>query len=470
MINNLSKKREGTAIRDLLDAGGAIEREFVKLKAAADAIAQVRGAGNRALQEKEEQLKAILDMSQAGIFVTGSGDWVIASLNARMVELFGSAPADLVGDQFTGYIHPSETDCLNDMHMLASGEMDRVQSEVSFCRRDGSDFSGLLAARAITGEDGAFRKIVATIYDTTERRGVEEALSRVENNYWEIFNSTNDALFVHDAYSGAIVDVNQSVEKMFGYSREEMLFMSMSDISSGEANYSLNDAVSLIRLAVEAGTQRYEWRCKRKDGELFWAEVSLTASHIGGEGRVLAVFRDISDRKEIERRLQYLSAHDSLTGLYNRSHFETEFERLAKGRKYPISIIVADLDGLKTVNDTKGHALGDQLIRAAADILRAAFRADDLMARIGGDEFAVLLPEVDEQGVATTMGRIRMEEGRLNESRGSMPVRLSLGGATTASSEGIANLFQEADLRMYADKAAHKRSDIPCRHEESCAM
>lgn len=469
MDHNLGE-REDTAFRDLLASESAIESELVKLKAAADVLGQVRAAECRILHEKEEQFKAVIDMSQAGIFVTGSSDWGIALLNARMAEMFGSAPAELVGGPFTGYIHPSEADCLNDMHLLANGEMDCIQSEVRFCRRDGSDFSGLLSARAMAGEEGAFRKIVATIYDTTEQRGVEEELSRVENNYWEIFNSTNDALFVHDAYSGAIVDVNQSVEKMFGYSREEMLFMSMSDISSGEANYSLNDAVNLIRLAVEAGTQRYEWRCKRKDGELFWAEVALTASHIGGEGRVLAVFRDISDRKEIERRLQYLSAHDSLTGLYNRSHFEAEFGRVAKGRKYPISIIVADLDGLKTVNDTKGHAFGDQLIKAAAGILRTAFRADDLIARIGGDEFAVLLPEVDERGVAITIGRIREEEGRLNAGRDAMSVRLSLGGATTVSPEGIDNLFQEADLRMYADKATHKQPGAACRQAEPCAM
>ena len=469
MVKTLSD-REETAFRDLLDSESAIENELAKLRAAAGVMSDLRACSRRVLREQEEQFKAVLDMSQAGIFTTGSADWGIATVNSRMAEIFDAAPGELIGVPFAGYIHPSETDCLSDMHMLARGEMDSIQSEVRLCRRDGSDFSGLLSARAISGEDGAIQRIVATIYDTTERRGVEEALSRIENNYWEIFNSTNDALFVHDAYSGAIVDVNQSVEKMFGYSREEMLFMSMSDISSGEDNYSLNEAVNLIRLAVEAGTQRYEWRCKRKDGELFWAEVALTASHIGGEGRVLAVFRDITDRKEIERRLQYLSAHDSLTGLYNRSHFETEFKRLAKGRKYPISIIVADLDGLKTVNDTKGHAFGDQLIKGAADILQAAFRADDLIARIGGDEFAVLLPEVDERGAGITMERIREEEGRFNAGRDSLPVRLSLGGATTATPEGIDNLFQEADQRMYADKAAHKEPGVACRHSESYVM
>jgi len=138
---------------------------------------------------------------------------------------------------------------------------------------------------------------MVAIHDVTERREAEKMMSMIESNYWEIFNSTNDALFVHDAYTGAIVDVNKTVEKMYGYTREEILFMNVQDFSAGEPLYSLDEAVGMIRKAVEEGPQTYEWHSKKKGGELFWTEVSLTASHIGGEGRVLAVIRDITDRK-----------------------------------------------------------------------------------------------------------------------------------------------------------------------------
>jgi diguanylate cyclase (GGDEF)-like protein len=190
---------------------------------------------------------------------------------------------------------------------------------------------------------------------------------------------------------------------------------------------------------------------------MFWAEVTLTASHIGGEGRVLAVFRDITDRKEIERRLQYLSNHDSLTGLYNRMHFEAEFKRLIKRKKYPLSVIVADLDGLKQINDTEGHASGDELIRLAADTLQKALRAEDIVARVGGDEFAVLITDADEAVVATAIERIREEEARSNSSRKKFQIRFSLGGATAAMAKQTDELFHNADLRMYANKAARKQ-------------
>lgn len=185
--------------------------------------------------------------------------------------------------------------------------------------------------------------------------------------------------------------------------------------------------------------------------------MSLTASHIGGEGRVLSVMRDISDRKEIEKKLQYLSSHDSLTGLYNRSFFETELERAVKGRRYPVSVIVADLDGLKQVNDTHGHEAGDALIRSAAKILNCAFRSEDLVARTGGDEFVVLLLEADEQKSSVLQKRIREAEMRLNSENGAVQVRLSMGSATAHMPSDMATLISEADKRMYEDKSSHKQ-------------
>jgi len=177
--------------------------------------------------------------------------------------------------------------------------------------------------------------------------------------------------------------------------------------------------------AFEVGPQSYEWLGKKKSGELFWAEVSLTSSHIGGEGRVLSVLRDISDRKEIENKLQYVSSHDSLTGLYNRSFFEAARERITAGRKYPISVVVADLDGLKSVNDTHGHEAGDLLIKSAANILSSVFRSEDVVARIGGDEFAILLSESDERVTSALLERIREAEQQHNSGSVLVQVRLS---------------------------------------------
>lgn len=423
----------------------------------------------RSLRDKEQQLQAVLDMSQAGIIMTNANEWTISFANKRMAELFGCAESALGGTDLIDFIHPADNELVKiNMDLMVTGQIEKISTEVHFVRRDEADFWGHFSAIRLTRDDESFQGMMITINDITEQLEAEKMMSIIESNYWEIFNSTNDALFVHDAYTGAIVDANKTVEKMYGYTREEIFFMNVNDLSSGESPYSLNEAVSMIRKTVEEGPQTYEWLARKKGGELFWTEISLTASHIGGEGRVLAVIRDITDRKEIEKRLQYLSSHDSLTGLFNRSHFETEFERASKGRSYPISVIVADLDGLKTVNDSHGHAAGDQLIKSAAGLLRDTFRPDDLVARVGGDEFAVFLLQADELVTASALERIRNAEMHLREKNGHIQVRFSLGSDTANTPNEIDGIMNRADMRMYEEKIAHKRSCtvgsvyIPC--------
>jgi diguanylate cyclase (GGDEF)-like protein/PAS domain S-box-containing protein len=414
---------------------------------------------NHKLRDKERQLRAVMKMSRAGIFATESEKWTISFANKRMAELFGCTVPELSGKAFINYIHPTDIGLAKiDMRKLVTGEIEEVRSEVHFIRKDGADFWGDFSAVRLVSDDESLQGMMVTIYDVTEQRETERKMNIIESNYWEIFNSTNDALFVHDAYTGAIMDANKAVEKMYGYTREEIFFMNVHDFSSGVAPYSLNEAVNMIRKAVEEGSQTYEWLGKKKSGELFWTEVSLTASRIGGEGRVLAVVRDITDRKEIEKRLQYLSAHDSLTGLYNRSHFETEFKRASKGRRYPVSVIVADLDGLKGVNDAHGHVAGDLLIKAAAALLQDTFHSDDLVARIGGDEFAVLLLQAGENITSLALKRIREAEMQLRADNGPIKVCFSLGSATATIPEEIDGLLHQADMRMYEDKATHKLS------------
>jgi diguanylate cyclase (GGDEF)-like protein len=158
---------------------------------------------------------------------------------------------------------------------------------------------------------------------------------------------------------------------------------------------------------------------------------------------------------EVEKQtedLRYLGNHDALTGLFNRHYFEAELERLARGRQTPVSIIMADLDGLKQVNDRFGHAAGDDLIRAAAEVLSTTFRADDIVARIGGDEFAVLLPGTGRPEVEEALVRIR---SRLVEQHDQgHEVSLALGAATAVQPTHLVDTLRAADERMYEDKNA----------------
>ena len=154
-----------------------------------------------------------------------------------------------------------------------------------------------------------------------------------------------------------------------------------------------------------------------------------------------------------------MSLHDPLTGLYNRAFFEEEMNRLGDGRHDPVGLIMCDIDGLKLVNDTLGHNAGDSLLVAAAGVLKNAFREGDMIARIGGDEFAVLLSRSDNNTVENIYNRVQKAIETYNAAGPDIPVSMSIGFATRIDpSTSMRELFKKADNNMYREKICHMQS------------
>jgi len=172
-------------------------------------------------------------------------------------------------------------------------------------------------------------------------------------------------------------------------------------------------------------------------------------------GILARTFNDmILDEDRKSRELFHTSTHDALTGLFNRAYFDNEMGRLGRGRQSPISVVIADIDGLKFCNDTCGHAAGDALIKATARALIESFRAEDVLARIGGDEFGVLLPGVAADQVEVTLMRLRTAVDRTEPPVAGFPLSVSFGSATTLVPTGLTEAIKLADQRMYREKRA----------------
>lgn len=199
----------------------------------------------------------------------------------------------------------------------------------------------------------------------------------------------------------------------------------------------------------------YISQLNNEKGKFLWAKASPLYDSEGNIVGAIEAIRDITDRKNNEKHLEYLSIHDALTGVYNRAFFEQEVKDLENEKQYSVGIISCDLDGLKIVNDTLGHFAGDALLIAAAQLISKCIRKDDLLARIGGDEFAIFLLDIDEKSIQRIIRQIKEEIKKHNTAKPQLPLKISLGYALKGKGEEvkIQDVFKQADNMMYQEKA-----------------
>jgi len=182
--------------------------------------------------------------------------------------------------------------------------------------------------------------------------------------------------------------------------------------------------------------------------------------HTGNLIRSVGMVQDITEQRTNQQKLEYLSLHDQLTDLYNRNFFDAELHRLEKSREYPITIISADLDGLKLINDTMGHNKGDEMLMACSSALKNSLRQSDILARIGGDEFGAILPNTDAASGEAIYNRILDNIKMFNLGHTDLPLSLSVGLATVdcAKEADLHELLKTADENMYREKLYHSSS------------
>ena len=298
-----------------------------------------------------------------------------------------------------------------------------------------------------------------TVASVLKRKRAEDDLRLSEEKYRLLIEHSPSAIILYDL-DGTILLANQRQAVQHGYdTAEELIGKSVFDLVARQDWLRLSTSMSeRVQGMVERNLER---TLVRKDGSEFIGEVtaSVIMDNVGNPVAIQAISQDITQRRLTEDRLRYLSLHDQLTSLYNRAYFEAELERLDKGREHPVSIISADLDGLKLVNDTFGHKRGDELLQAGSELLRKPLRKNDLLARIGGDEFALVLPRTDAIAAEVVARRLRDAIEDYNVMHPDLPISFSLGVATNIdNSKPLDHTYREADDLMYKDKLYRKPS------------
>ncbi|QFY89188.2 EAL domain-containing protein [Magnetovirga frankeli] len=271
-----------------------------------------------------------------------------------------------------------------------------------------------------------------------------------------VFDQTGEAILVTDA-KGHIQTVNQAFSRITGYSLDEAIGQNTNLLKSGRHSEEFYRV--LWSKLEETGNWQGEIWNKRKNGEVYpeWLTINRVEDAHGQLEHYVAVFSDISSIKNAQRKAEYLSTHDTLTGMPNRSLFQDRLRQaLAQARrtKQRLALLFIDLDNFKTINDTLGHDVGDELLKQAAERLRETVRDVDTAARLGGDEFTAILTDCDEESASQVAGRIVDElAASFNIHQHRLFVSASIGVAFyPEDGRDSAGLLKAADAAMYRAK------------------
>lgn len=276
-----------------------------------------------------------------------------------------------------------------------------------------------------------------------------------------ILNTTPNIIFLTDRLTGRVIYRNHEFGNFFGASPEsEILIGDISAAAHPDDQAVFAAHCHRLTEAFDGQIIQSVFRFKHAAGEWRWLNLRSVVYRRSDEGspyQLLHMSEDVTERYEAQKRLEFMSSHDHLTGLYNRAKFEEKAEKVWVDGKHAASVLIIDVDNLKAVNDQLGHARGDELLRRAADSLKAVVRESDITARIGGDEFAVLLFGVNEKHAGEIKTRIQNVFADEIKSWGVDGLGLSIGISAVEPRLSLIESIRRADERMYREKNRRKR-------------
>ncbi|HEV2745068.1 MAG TPA: EAL domain-containing protein, partial [Rubrobacter sp.] len=435
------------------------------LASVADAIAQgiQRKRAESALQAGEERFRSLVQNASDTITILGA-DGMVRYVSPAVERMLGHRPEELTGVRMFGLVHPDDAE-------RASGSFAEVlgkpgsSSPLEFRapHKDGP-WRHMEATLTNLLDDPGVSGVVVNARDTTERKEAEERLREAEERYRNLVEQIPAVTYIERVTDGPEEPLYTSpqIETILGYAPEEWM---EGRLWPKRLHPDDRERVLAADERLEGGTDEVfdeEYRLLAKDGRVVWVRDEAVVLR-DGEGKPLywqGIMHDVTERREAEERLEYQAFHDGLTGLPNRQLFLDRLghalARTQRRRGKRVAVVFMDLDDFKVVNDSLGHGTGDKLLVAVSERLKGCLRHEDTLARFGGDEFTVLLEDIEDPDEPMRVAKRIIDKLR-------DPLELDGRGLYARASIGIAlgedrtknpeELLREADTAMYRAKA-----------------
>jgi len=428
--------------------------------------------------------EALVENSPIAI-TTLDKDHRVMSINPAFEEIFGYRMDEIMGKNLDDLV--SDPNNVQEAYNITKGVFaGKTMHEFGKRRRKDGTLVDVEILGAPIKIDGKRIGVLGLYRDITVEKQAKEDLQASEKRFRRMFQDSPVALWLQDFSDkkqwvlemqnksgkdireflkenpdelstmtrlGKIISMNAASLFLFHAKNKEDIQANRGSIVSYESHEEqINTICSLLDGKT---TLEKEVVYKNLDGKKLYVITKLTVLPGSEESwdRILFSNVDITERKLAEERLTYISLHDMMTGLYNRAFFEEEMARMGKSRLRPISILVGDMDNLKEINDIYGHQAGDHALRQIANIFKKCFRSEDVIARIGGDEFSVLLPGVSANLAKQIKQRVLDQVVLHNQSNSEdIQLSISIGCGTAYKNDLLTDVFKLADERMYQEK------------------
>jgi diguanylate cyclase (GGDEF)-like protein/PAS domain S-box-containing protein len=414
-----------------------------------------RRLAEEALRQSEERYRTVLEQMEEAYYETDiAGNYTF--VNDALCRQSGYSREELMGMNYRVYTPEDEVQrvykAFNRVYETGKPVKGVPMGRI---RKDGTRLSTETAAFPLRNGDGEMIGFRGITRDVTERARMIEALSQSEERYRTILAEIQEGYYETDL-AGNFTFVNDAICSQLGYSREELIGMNYQACMPKEEVKGVYKAWNKVYRTGEP-LQSHPFTGIRKDKSQIFLEASVSPSR-NNEGKIIgfrSISRDVTEREQYEQKLKEMATHDALTGLPNRVLLSDRFTvalALSRRTRNRLAVLMLDLDRFKAVNDSMGHGVGDKLLRAVGKRLKVTMRKSDTVARIGGDEFVLLLPQIPHAEEAAKFAERVLEVFRepfvLDGQR--LNITTSIGIAVyPEGGKDIESLLKNADTAMY---------------------